>query len=419
MNTTDIRVLKNAGKELNDCSYRFINCCYIAGDGEDNEIIIKKRKRLGNMKPEDGHKYLSIINSSLTGTLNEKFFPLPVEEAARELLGSILQNPEDDSALEELYRLFADNLPFVNSTNYLIVVADNTIDLKACDDNGVPIDDASEECFSYIVVSVCPVNPSKPGLSFHEDDKDFLSRLIDWVAKDPLMAVTYPAFTKGEGEPGSALLYVRNAKKAPSDVVMEIFGCECPEPASSVTGKMQTIYQNATDTGLGIEMNDEIAGIFDSEVKTMKKSIKAENDTFDGEDLERILTKAGAASDAIKSAKAAFNEEFSEGFIPTAKIMPIRNKRVKFEIHTEAPELVKTETVNGVLYMMIPVSGGVSLNGEIVDAQNEGSGAKEEESEAVFPETGAKEPETVADESEAFPDTDPEAEEPTEGGPFS
>ena len=419
MNTTDIRILKNAGKELNDCSYRFINCCYIAGDGEDNEIIIKKRKRLGNMKPEDGHKYLSIINSSLTGTLNEKFFPLPVEEDARELLGSILQNPEDDSALEELYRLFADNLPFVNSTNYLIVVADNTIDLKACDDNGVPIDDASEECFSYIVVSVCPVNPSKPGLSFHEDDKDFLSRLIDWVAKDPLMAVTYPAFTKGEGEPGNALLYVKNTKKAPSDVIMEIFGCECPEPSSSVTGKVQSIFQNATDTGTGSKMDDEIAGLFDSEVKTMKKSIKAENDTFDGEDLERILTKVGAGTDAIESAKAAFNEEFSEGFVPTAKIMPIRNKRVKFEIHTESPELVKTETVNGVLYMMIPVSGGVSLNGEIVGEQGEEEGAEAPESVTESPENVSEEAKTVEKEPEAFPDTAPEAEVPTEGEPFS
>ena len=447
MNTTDIRILKNAGKELNDCSYRFINYCYIVSRVEDNEdgddekvtsseVTIKNRKRLKSMKPEDGHKYLSIINSSLTGSLNEKFFPLPVKEDVQALFSSILQNPEDDSVLEGLYSFFADNLPFANSTNYLLTVADNTIDLAASDENGVRIDDASEECFSYIVVSVCPVNPSKPGLSFHEDDGDFLSRIIDWVAKEPLLAVTYPAFTKGEAEPENALLYVKNAKKPPEHIIEEIFGCKCPEAASSVTGKVQSIVQDAIeiDFGSGNETGDETQGLFnadeftslfDAEVKTMKKSIKAENDTFDGDDLERILLKAGAGTDAIKSARAAFSEEFSEGVIPTAKIMPIRKKKVKFEINTETPELVKTETVNGVLYMMIPISGGVSINGEIVNAPED----EESDADAFGSEAEVQEIEDETDEPEAVAGGDPEEEaeeevttsetEAVTDGPFS
>lgn len=47
------------------------------------------------------------------------------------------------------------------------------------------MDDASDEVYSYILCSICPVDLSKPGLSYNELENLFQNRVRDWVVGKP------------------------------------------------------------------------------------------------------------------------------------------------------------------------------------------------------------------------------------------
>ena len=97
-------------------------------------------------------------------------FPLDEEAAGGRqqfLLGlreSKLKNPE---LLERFYDMVIESYDYAG--NYLILLFHDAYDVmtKTTDNNAL---DESEEVFEYLLCAICPVQLSKPGLGYREDE---------------------------------------------------------------------------------------------------------------------------------------------------------------------------------------------------------------------------------------------------------
>ena len=54
--------------------------------------------------------------------------------------------------------------------------------------------DASDEIYEHIICCVCPVNLSKPCLSYNAEGHCFENNIQDWVVEMPVLGFLFPAF---------------------------------------------------------------------------------------------------------------------------------------------------------------------------------------------------------------------------------
>ena len=171
----------------NNCSITRICGCYV--DGEKNKKTDFKQAFLA-LPEEEMFKYFEILRKTLSGSIGKNLlnleFPLKAEEAGgtQEFLLKLRDSKlKDDALLDDFYDRIINAYDYVG--NYLILVIHDVYDVPGRASDGLDMDDASDEVYEYILVSICPVNLSKPGLSYNAEENAFQTRIRDWVVAPP------------------------------------------------------------------------------------------------------------------------------------------------------------------------------------------------------------------------------------------
>lgn len=118
--------------------------------------------------------------------------------------------------MDAFYDLVIDSYDYVG--NYLILVFHDAYDVmtKTSDNNKL---DESEEVYEYLLCAICPVNLTKPGLGYREDENRIGPRIRDWVvgARTPDL---FSCFYRPEhGYPLCHVLHQRH-----QDTALRIYG---------------------------------------------------------------------------------------------------------------------------------------------------------------------------------------------------
>ena len=139
--------------------------CYV--NGSSREIISYLDESLGNMPLEEAEKYLSLLKKSLSGSLGKNlidvvFSTQQVADSDEHRLLSALRESglKDGEIRETFYRAVIGALDMGDS-NYLILLAHDAYDVPRRGKDGEADPDSSDEVFSYILCSVCPVKNCK------------------------------------------------------------------------------------------------------------------------------------------------------------------------------------------------------------------------------------------------------------------
>ena len=107
--------------------------------------------------------------------------------------------------------------------------------------------DESEEIFEYILCAICPVELSKPGLSYFEDDNRIGARVRDWVVDAPVNGFLFPAFTDRSADIHSVMYYTKNAKDSHPEFMEEGLGCISRQTAT----EQKETFSNIVRTAVG------------------------------------------------------------------------------------------------------------------------------------------------------------------------
>ena len=95
---------------------------------------------------------------------------------------------KDDLLLDDFYNSIINNYDYEG--NFLILIFHDAYDIITKTKDNAKLDE-SEEVYEYILCAICPVELSKAGLRYFEEENSIKSRTRDWVVEAHLAMVSY------------------------------------------------------------------------------------------------------------------------------------------------------------------------------------------------------------------------------------
>lgn len=247
MNKKDVLEIKRRFKK-EACTFTRMCGCYV--DADHNKIT-KISETFLNLDDAEYYKYLDIAKKTLSGKLGNNLleldFPLAEEATGGRqqfLMGLRESRLKNDDLLDTFYDMIIDSYDYVG--NYLILIFHDAYDVitKTSDNDKL---DESEEVYEYLLCAICPVNLTKPGLCYREDENRIESRIRYWVVGMPDTGFIFPAFTDRSTDIHSVMFYSKNTNEPHSEFMEAGLGCEAKMTAS----EKKKVFQNILNDVLG------------------------------------------------------------------------------------------------------------------------------------------------------------------------
>ena len=222
-------------------------------------------------------------------------------------------NLEDENLLDTFYDLVIDT--FDHAGNYLIVLFHDAYDVmtRTSDNNNL---DESEEVYEYLICAICPVDLSKPGLGFLEDEHRIGPRVRDWVVGAVDTAFLFPAFNDRSTDIHSTLFYTKNTKEPHSEFMANGLGCGIERTATEQKMAFHSIVRNVlgaedehTDEVL-LDMQQNLSDMIDEYAETHD----SDEDVFmlDKEVVTKLLADSEISEEKASRIEKSVDEAFGE-----------------------------------------------------------------------------------------------------------
>lgn len=364
-----------------NCSITRICGCYV--DGEKNKKTELKQAFLA-LPEEEMFKYFEILRKALSGTPGKNLltldFPLSSEEEGgpQEFLLRLRDSKlKDDALLEEFYDRIIANYEFVG--NYLILIVHDVYDVPGRTRDGIEMEDASDEIYEYILTCICPVELSKPGLSYDAAENTFRNRIRDWVVGLPDAGFLFPAFTDRSSDLHSALYYSKDPEELKDGFVSELLGCPLPLSAGSQKETFQALIEETLGEDCDIEtvknIHDKLAEIAEERKEEPEPLI------LDKKEVKTILADSGVSNEKLESFDTRYDETAGESAsLLASNVMNTRTFEVKtpdvvIKVSPDRTDLIETRNIGGQQCLVIRLDGGVIVNGITVRPSGEADAA--------------------------------------------
>ena len=352
-----------------NCSITRICGCYV--DGEKNKKTEFKEAFL-SLPEEEIFKYFELLRKTLSGSLGKNLlnldFPLASEQKGgtqAALLALRDSKLKDDALIEEFYDRVINTYEYVG--NYLILLIHDAYDVPGKTTDGLTMDDASDTVFEYIMCCICPVNLSKPGLSYDSINNEFHNRIRDWVVEMPETGFLFPSFNDRATDIHSTLFYSRNPEEAHGEFVENILGCTLPLSA----GTQKEAFQALIEETLGDEVEYEVVKNIHENLTEMIEEHKEipEPLTLDKHQVKNLFEKSGVREEKLtdfdKLYDAAAGEDTSlfVNNVANVRTFEVKTPDVVVKVNPERADLVNTLQIDGKRCLVIEINDHVEVNG--------------------------------------------------------
>ena len=314
MNKKEVLELKRRFKK-EAATFTRVCGCYV--DGNHNKVC-KFGNTFLNLEEDEFYKYLEIANKALSGTIGNNLlelkFPIEEEEVGGRqhiLMALRASKLEDENLLDTFYDLVIDT--YDHAGNYLIVLFHDAYDVmtRTKDNNNL---DESEEVYEYLICAICPVDLSKPGLGFLEEEHRIGPRVRDWVVGAVDTAFLFPAFNDRSTDIQSTLFYTKNTKEPHSEFMANGLGCGIERTATEQKMAFHSIVRNVL--GAEDEHTDDVLLDLQQNLSDMIDEYAETHD--DDEDVflldKEVVTKLLADSDISEEKAAKIEKSVDEAF---------------------------------------------------------------------------------------------------------
>ena len=314
MNKKEVLELKRRFKK-EAATFTRVCGCYV--DGNHNKVC-KFGNTFLNLEEDEFYKYLEIANKALSGTIGNNLlelkFPIEEEEVGGRqhiLMALRASKLEDENLLDTFYDLVIDT--YDHAGNYLIVLFHDAYDVmtRTKDNNNL---DEAEEVYEYLICAICPVDLSKPGLGFLEDEHRIGPRVRDWVVGAVDTAFLFPAFNDRSTDIHSTLFYTKNTKEPHSEFMANGLGCGIERTATEQKMAFHSIVRNVL--GAEDEHTDDVLLDLQQNLSDMIDEYAETHD--DDEDAflldKEVVTKLLADSDISEEKAAKIEKSVDEAF---------------------------------------------------------------------------------------------------------
>ncbi|MGN1145656.1 MAG: DUF4317 domain-containing protein [Acetatifactor sp.] len=353
----------------NNCSITRICGCYV--DGEKNKKTELKQAFLA-LPEEEMFKYFEILRKTLSGSLGKNLltleFPLHTEDmgGTQEFLLRLRDSKlKDDALLEEFYDKIIEAYEYVG--NYLILVIHDVYDVPGRTRDGIDMEDASDEVYEYILACICPVNLSKPGLSYNAVENTFQNRIRDWVVGMPETGFLFPAFNDRGSDLHSTLYYSKDSEELKENFVEQLLGCPLPLSA----GGQKETFQTLIEETLGDTCDIEVVKNIHEKLNEMVEEHKEEPTPLmlDKNEVKTLFASSGVANERLEvfdqyyDATAGEDTSLYVNNVVNTRTFEVKTPDVVIKVNPERTDLIETKNINGRECLVIALDGGVLVNG--------------------------------------------------------
>lgn len=380
MINSEVLEIRKQFKHENTAITKFSGC-YI--DGEKT-IVTKFTETFLCMPEEETFKYFEIFKKTLSGTLGKNLihmeFPLETEfnGGPQEFLLKLRDSElKDEALLDEFYQRIIDMYDYTG--NYLILLVYSAYDVPGKTNDNILMDDASEEVYRFILCSICPVNLSKPGLSYNNETNQIQKRIQDWVVSMPMNGFLFPAFNDRSTDIHSFLYYSKNPEELHKDFIDQMFGCQVPLSAGS---QKETFQALITET-LGDECEYEIVKNIHEKLNEIMEEHKLkeipEPLTLDKTEVKNLFAESGVREEKLVELEKNYDMVTGENVsllatnIANTRTFEVKTPDVVIKVNPERTDLIETKMVDGRRCLVIEINDQVEVNGVVVKptCQNE------------------------------------------------
>lgn len=356
----------------NNCSITRICGCYV--DGEKNKKTEFSNAFLA-LPEEEMFKYFELLRKTLSGTLGRNLlnleFPLTSEEegGTQEFLLRLRDSKlKDEALLNAYYDKIIETYEYVG--NYLILVIHDVYDVPGRARDGMDMEDASDEIYEYILTCICPVNLSKPGLSYDQMENSFRNRIRDWVVEVPDAGFLFPAFNDRSADIHSLLYYTKDAEDLKDGFVNALLACPLPLSA----GGQKETFQSLIEDTLGDTCELEVVKNIHEKLSEMIEEHKEEPEPLimGKNEVKALFANSGVANEKLAEFDKHFDETAGEQTAMLAsnlintRSFEVRTPDVVVKVKPERTDLVETRILNGRRCLVIELDGDVEVNGILV-----------------------------------------------------
>ncbi len=366
-------------KELREIKRRFnperSNISHIKGCivNEKNEIVTQFSQSIALSSQEDAESLLGIMKKALSGAMGANLIDIAfdtedVVSGKEHGLLMTLKNSDlkDEAALKEFFT----NVSSVTHIegNYAILLACDKYDVFNYSADGER-EEESNGTYTYLICAICPIKLTKPMLSFASSDNAFHNLAASSIVASPVSGFLFPAFDDRRENIYNALYYTRDITVDNTEFINTIFKATPPMPA----GVQKQTFGTCLCEAVADECDFEVVKTLHTQISEMieeHKSIKDEEPlVMTKETLKDVLLSGGVSQQKVEKFGEKFDEQFGENTsVPPKNIVNTKSFQlvtpdVTIKVNPERSDLITTQIINGVEYILIRAEEGVEVNG--------------------------------------------------------
>ena len=387
MTKKEINEIKSLFDTIQDCGILKLAGCYVNGDKEKVKTF---NESFYNLPEEEMYKYLEIFRKTLSGTPGKNLLDMKFvnpEDGGNDQGSGLLRELKktelkDDSVLERFYDKVIETYNYVG--NYLILLIHQNYDIPGMTTDGIEMDDASDEVYSYILCSICPMKLTKPGLGFDDDLGEIHTLRQIFAVELPDNGFLYPSFNDRSSDDNEILYSSRR-----TDVLQDRFLEGVLNVTATLPAKQQKEgFNEFVSEVLGDESSFETVLSIQENLKETVDNRKSESSGetvfLDKDAMRSVFEKSGVSDDKLASFDRKFDEQFdmkklseNETEAPTIKVeeklfadsvapirnFEVRNKNMVLRVSSKHTDIIDTKVIDGKKCLVIELTDDMTVNG--------------------------------------------------------
>ena len=352
-----------------DCRIDRMVSCFV---NEEGEVISRFSDSFYALEDKELFKYCELFKQSLSGKLGRNLYTLafPLEEenegGKQQELYQLLQSELKEEALyDAFFEKVRKDYPIPGK--HLLLLAHGVYDVPKKTTDGLVLEDASENVYSFLLFALCPVSLLKEGLCFDQQSDSFISRSEDFVVQKPEISFLYPAF-HDRGSDIHELLYRCKKREDSLDSLPEtLFGTPLPMGEKQQKNSFSKLVEEILQEDCTFEnvrlLQEELAELQNKENEEEREQSLPKNQ------VKALLEKAGATEEQLLNFSSLYDEELGEKneslFLENLADSTLRldSDNVHLRIKNEVSAILESRIIDGKEYLLLPISDNLECNG--------------------------------------------------------
>lgn len=367
-------------REINEIKRRLspdkhnISCirgCYV---NEQNEIISVFNNSAILMLQEEVEKYLAIFKRTLSGTPGKNSIDVDFStgqvsfDEQHKLLMKLKESAlRNDDAVNEFFNHIIESVKC--DSNYLILLMCDTYDVPSFSKDGKKSEEESNEVFTYIICSVCPVKMTKTALSYDPQENNFHNSKLNWIVIAPEFGFMFPTFENRRTNIYHSLFYSKSSNVCLDSFFQNIFNTTAPMSADTQKETFCYMLSDSLKDECNYDViqtvNDQLCEI----IEEHKEQKLSDIPVISKNNLKNLLEVCGVSESKL----TVFEEQYEENFgshtelsvqnVVNEKQFEVKTDDVFIKTTPDKSDLIEIKNIDGIKYIMIRTNSDIEVNG--------------------------------------------------------